>query len=232
MTDATLLTIADLDAADRRAMRGLLGQHFHNVTAAVFERDLDDKTHALVLRRNGMLVGFSTLAVYASPIVARGRPVVCSGDTIMDPSAWSSPDLPRQWIRSVRSLPGGDRAWWLLLCGGFRTYRLLSTFWRRFVPHHAGDDLGLLALRNGLALERFGHLFDPETGVVLLAHPTPLRPHLAGVPPERLRDPHVAHFAQVNPGHAAGDELACLCELTDDNLTPAGRRMVGVVGRC
>ena len=45
--------------------------------------------------------------------------------------------------------------------------------------------------------------------------------------PERLQsDPHVAFFAARNPGHERGDELVCLCELGDDNLTPAGRRMV------
>jgi hypothetical protein len=29
-----------------------------------------------------------------------------------------------------------------------------------------------------------------------------------------------------NPGHADGDELVCLAELSDANLTAAGRRMV------
>jgi hypothetical protein len=41
-----------------------------------------------------------------------------------------------------------------------------------------------------------------------------------------MDDPHVACFAARNPGHARGDELACLCELTESNLTRAGRRMV------
>ena len=226
MTDSRFLPVADLDPADRRAMRGLLGRHFLGVTATTFDADLADKTHALLIRRDGALVAFSTLAFYASPLAEGVRPVVCSGDTITDPSAWASPDLPRRWIAAVRSLPGGERAWWLLLCGGFRTYRLLPTFWRRFVPHHRGDDLSLLALRNALADLRFGHRFDPDTGIVRVANPTPLRPHLAGVPPQRRTDPHVAHFAALNPGHAAGDELACLCELSDDNLTAAGRRMV------
>ena len=141
----------------------------------------------------------------------------------MDPSAWSSPDLPRHWIAAVRGL-GARR--WLLLTSGFRTYRLLSTFWRSFVPRHDGEAPGQLALRDMLALERFGPQFESATGVVRVAHPTPLRPHLAGVPPGRLRDPHVRHFVMLNPGHIAGDELACLCDLADDNLTPAGRRMV------
>jgi hypothetical protein len=31
----------------------------------------------------------------------------------------------------------------------------------------------------------------------------------------------------MNPGHANGDELACLTEISRSNLTPAGERMVG-----
>ena len=56
--------------------------------------------------------------------------------------------------------------------------------------------------------------------------PQILRPHLAGIPPQRMDDPHVAFFVRRNPGHIRGDELACLCELSEDNLTRAGRRMV------
>jgi len=41
-----------------------------------------------------------------------------------------------------------------------------------------------------------------------------------------MDDPHVAFFVRRNPGHARGDELACLCELNESNLTRAGRRMV------
>ena len=222
MTDAALLPIADLDAADRRAMRDLLNLHFLGVTAESFDRDLADKTHALLLHRNDRLVGFSTLAHYYE----LGNAVICSGDTIMDPSAWASPDLPRQWIRAVRTLePEG--CFWLLLCGGFRTYRLLSTFWRTFVPRHCDVDETLLAWRDLHAAERFGDRFNPATGVVKVRHPTPLRPHLADIPAGRLNDPHVAFFAAANPGHGRGDELACLCDLGDDNLTRAGRRMVG-----
>ena len=46
-------------------------------------------------------------------------------------------------------------------------------------------------------------------------------------PGERMTDPHVKFFATRNPGHAHGDELVCLTELSSANLTAAGRRMTG-----
>jgi hypothetical protein len=41
----------------------------------------------------------------------------------------------------------------------------------------------------------------------------------------------VSHFLRCNPGHARGDELACLAEIATDNLTAAGRRILAAIGR-
>jgi hypothetical protein len=49
---------------------------------------------------------------------------------------------------------------------------------------------------------------------------------LGDVPTGRELNAHIAFFLTRNPGHAAGDELACLTEITEDNLTAAGRRML------
>jgi hypothetical protein len=54
---------------------------------------------------------------------------------------------------------------------------------------------------------------------------------LHGIPANRLRNRHVAFFAQRNPGHRDGDELVCLTRLQDDNLTASGRRIVAAIRR-
>jgi hypothetical protein len=64
-----------------------------------------------------------------------------------------------------------------------------------------------------------------EEGIVRLEHPQVLKDHLAEVPRGRIADPHVSFFLGRNPGHHRGDELVCLAELTDRNLTEAGHRM-------
>jgi hypothetical protein len=66
---------------------------------------------------------------------------------------------------------------------------------------------------------------------VRLAQGAALRPGVAEIDAQRLADPHVAFFRDINPGHARGDELACITELTLENLTPAGRRMLGLPGQ-
>jgi hypothetical protein len=222
----------ELSSAERDDAFELLCRHFDGVDRAQFERDLAEKNVVLTLRDSagGALLGFSTMLIYETRVDGSPISVVCSGDTIVDPSAWNSPALPREWIASVNRMreryPNGPY-YWLLITSGFRTYRLLSTFWQRFYPRHdqstSSRDKRLL---DALAVERFGDCYDPESGIVGFPRPQVLRSHLAGIPPQRMDDPHVAFFARANPGHCRGDELACLCELGEDNLTRAGRRMV------
>jgi hypothetical protein len=48
---------------------------------------------------------------------------------------------------------------------------------------------------------------------------------LCGIPQERLKDSHIRFFQTKNSGYEQGDELVCLTEIKEENLTPAGRRM-------
>jgi hypothetical protein len=232
-SSASLVATSQLAREDADDMHALLDRHFEGVAREQFDRDLADKNWVLLLRdgTSGSLAGFSTMAVYETRVGdGSAVSVVCSGDTIVDPSAWGSAALPREWIAAVKRLraryPNGPY-YWLLITSGFRTYRLLSTFWQTFYPRFAtptpADQQRLLET---LARDRFGDAYDTPSGIVRFARPQILRPHLAGVPESRTGDPHVAFFASRNPGHARGDELACLCEVSDDNLTRAGRRMV------
>lgn len=210
----------------------LLSSHFHGVTPERFAADLGDKNWVLLLEDEGGLRGFSTLAIYETAGPA-GEPltVVYSGDTIVEKGAWATAALPKSWIAAVRTLrerhPQG-RLLWLLLTSGFRTYRFLPVFWRDFWPRHGATmPPEVRELRDHLARERFGPLYDKEAGVVRFPEPQVLREGLDEVPEGRLRDPHVTFFLEANPGWVRGDELVCVTELAEGNLTPAGRRMWG-----
>lgn len=219
-----------LSGEDRDELFTLLARHFDGVSEALFARDLDEKDWVLRIRRDGCLMGFTTLHVYTACHAGRLVNVIYSGDTIMTPEAWGSPLLARGWIALVRSLQAtrpGEPWYWFLLSSGFRTYRFLPVFWREFWPRYDAEipvDEG--ALLRALASERFGDRYDATAGVVRFDHPQRLRGDLAGIPDGRAEDPHVRFFLSRNPGHAAGDELACLTALNDANLTAAGLRMV------
>ena len=227
---AQTLARSELGPGLRAEMFGLLAGHFEGVSRPQFESDLAEKNWVVLLRREERLVGFSTLRIYRTVHAGEPLTVVSSGDTIVAPEAWGTPALARAWIAAVNRLRADyppSRCYWLLLTSGFRTYRFLPVFWREFHPHFAvATPPAVRRLVDQLAHEQFAGQYDAASGLVRFARPQRLRGLLAGLPPGRTADPHVAFFLARNPGHAAGDELVCLTELSAANLTPAGRRMV------
>jgi hypothetical protein len=213
-------------------MYTLLATHFSNTIRPTFEQDLADKDTVLLLRDcGGNIQGFSTLKRID---LSRNLIAFFSGDTIVHPAFWGESLLSRLWAHTVFSAADrihADNAqaevFWFLICSGYKTFRFLPVFFRTFYPTPEGPTPpAVQSLLDTLAISRFGSAYDPVTGVIRLAHATPLRPGLADLTPQRLHDPRVRFFADRNPGHALGDELACLTPITRDNLTRAGERML------
>jgi hypothetical protein len=215
----------------RDEMFELLSRHFEGVTRGQFERDLAEKNWVVEIRREGLLLGFSTLLVCEAQFEGRDLTAIYSGDTIVAPEAWGSPALARTWIAAVnhlRAASPGRPCHWLLLTSGFRTYRFLPVFWREFFPRYdVPAPPYQQRLLDHLAALRYGASYDAEAGLVRFPRPQKLRGPLGTVPTGRTSDRHVAFFLARNPGHAAGDELACITEIHEANLTRAGQRMVG-----
>jgi hypothetical protein len=223
-----LAPCAELAASSKSEMHALFVEHFDGVSFAQFNRDLVEKDLALLLEREDRLVGFSTLLAYTTVFEGESINVIYSGDTIVSPDAWGTAALPRAWVAGVESLRlslPSARCFWLLLTSGFRTYRFLPVFWREFFPRYdSSTPPEMQRMLNHLARERFGSQF--ENGIVRFSKPQQLRRALQKIPQGREQDPHVSFFLARNPGHARGDELVALTEISAENLTPAGRRMM------
>ena len=226
-----LLCVPDLESRDRERMFELMRRSFIGVTRHRFDADLDGKNRVILMEEDeGGLCGFSTLLFYRADVDGEAVNVVYSGDTIVDPDSWNASILAPAWINAVREehrRRPAPRLLWLLIPSGFRTYRFLPIFCRRFYPRHDRPTPPEVArLMAELARERFGGRYEEATGIVRFAQPQVLVEELRGIPAGRLANPDVAFFARANPGHEAGDELVCLTSLDDDNLTRAGRRML------
>lgn len=227
----TVLPISALDGATREGMLALLCRHFDGVRPREFEQDLAEKDQAMLVRSEaGALVGFSTFKFWRTHVLGEPRRVLFSGDTIVAPEAWRSPIAIRTWLRAAlgHAAAGPEPLDWFLLSSGHRTFRIMTTVFRDHFPSADGERPGLRDRLEVYARERYGDRFAPERGVVRLERSVHrLRPGVGDVTPARLRDPSVALFAARNPGHAAGDELCCLCPIAAENLTAAGRRLLG-----
>jgi hypothetical protein len=224
---------AELSEAQRSRMLALLAAYFENVDRRQFDHDLAEKEWVVILSdaATGVIQGFSTLMRVQCQ--ANGEPVVAffSGDTIIDRDYWGEAELPRIWGRHVFHLADQirpTRAYWFLISSGYKTYRFLSVFFREFYPtYRTPTPPAVKRVLDVVALAKFPNEYDASSGTIRFHHASPLREGVAEVSPQRLKDPDIAFFVQANPGYAQGEQLACLVELRRDNLTPAGRRMLG-----
>lgn len=228
-----LVSVLDLSGSDRASMLALMHEHYAGVHDAAFERDLAEKSHALLLLDQRSIVGFSTLQIFDHALDARRVRVVFSGDTIVRRSCWGGLGFLRSWLVAVRGLGllGADTpAYWLLLAGGTRTYKTMPSVWKRYTPSADRREPGLESLAASICAERFGTRYDPRRGVVRFDHPYTLRESLLEPEDPASRDRHADHFRALNPGHTRGDDLVCLTELSPANLTAVGRRLLRDAG--
>ncbi len=228
--------VRELADKERAAMLRLMASSYTRVTPQGFRDDLAEKEWVILLHdQEGGLQGFSTLMRLDEEIDGEAVTAFFSGDTVISRPFWGETVLPRLWGRLVFALAEelvDRRVYWFLICSGYKTYRFLPVFFKTFYPHHSQGCPGhVRRIMDRLARCKFPAEYEASHGVVRLHRATPLREGVADVTEERLKNPHVAFFHQINPGHVQGDELVCLTQVTPDNLTPAGRRMLGLQRR-
>lgn len=217
---ARTLAVSELDPQTLAAAFALFHAAYDGADRARFERDLAEKQHVILLydRETRRLRGFSTVLVRR--IAARNGPatVVFSGDTVIDRAYWGQKQLQMAFARLLFTLKIGapfEPLYWFLISKGYRTYLLLANAFPRAVPRFDRDeDVELRRVLDSLASERFGNEYDASRGLVLYAEPHEhVRDGVAPLTDAALRSPHVRFFVRRNPGHASGDELACLADV-------------------
>ncbi len=228
MIEPSLLPVSKLKRHEQEEMFDLFKKHFIGATWDGFVEDLHKKNWVILLRLGGILKGFSTLLFYHTEYQGEKVKIVYSGDTITDPSMWSSPALAQAWTSAIQAIQGKstEKLYWLLISSGYRTYRFLSVFAKEFFPcYDQVTPPHISKFMQQLAIAQFRECYDPETGIVRFSIPQILSPELRQIPPEKLKDPHVAFFVAKNPHHDQGDELVCLAEVIESNVTKAGMRI-------
>ncbi len=206
----------------------LLSRHFTNVTWSQFNADFHEKHYVAILRKDGRLVGFSTMVTI--PITAATGDqlyVAFSGDTAIEFEARNSTGLGStlsSFFRENISKYGDGVVWYVLISKGWRTYKAMEFMFHSFTPHPSRD----MTAHERMIGASFGRNKYParftEGSLVLrsLCGDQKLR----GDSPD-LEVPHTplgSFFTENNPGFAQGDELICLARLSYDNFTERFRR--------
>lgn len=220
-----------LTEAQRAQMLALMQLCYAGVSAERFAADLDAKQYVILLhaRRGAELVGFSTVRVAEERIGAREVEVVYSGDTVIHPDWWGHKVLQvcfgrfllwRKLRRPLRPLH------WLLLSAGFKTYLLAVNYFARTMPRRDWTPPpGRAEFLRELATRWFGTQYDAARGTLrFLGTHYRVRDGIAPIDRAAAAHPHIAFFAERNPGHVDGEELVCLVEIRGwDVLRALGR---------
>lgn len=211
-------------------MYRLYAHYYGGTDEALFRRDLNDKTHVILLvDHDGAIRGFSTLLYYGARSNETPLKVIYSGDTIIDESYWGKNDFAAVWLKfagRLKALAPETPLYWLLIVKGHRTYRYLKVFSRNYYPApNKPIPSETKAIMDNLARERFGRDYHPATGIVRFATTKGyLKEPWASVSDTARRRPEVAFFLEKNPHYKRGDELVCLCLLEYENLKPIAQR--------
>jgi hypothetical protein len=225
----SIKSIDELTVDIRRKMLSLYLSHYDGCTEAQMLSDLAEKREALILYCDREIVGFTTVQVYEREWQDQRIRVVYSGDTIVDRSHWGQQSLANHWISHITriklerpELP----LYWFVIVKGHRTFKYLPAFGKSFYPHWSIDRSDLKPLVDQLAADKFGHLYNRETGVVEYDRSRGhLKQEIAFPSEEELNKESVRFFLSRNPGYLKGHELACICELEEENMKAFTKRI-------
>jgi hypothetical protein len=208
--------------------------YFENTDIETFTRDLSGKNWVILAsdKKDNML-GFSTIECLELDCDGEKTAFMFSGDTIIAQSAWRRNVLIPAlglFLTCFINDHSNMKCYWFLITKGYRTYRGLPIFFKRFYPNYLTHIPQREAfLLNRIAVHKFGRYYNPHTNVISFDNPHDyLKPFMQGIPQGKQTDPHTAFFLMRNPHFTRGDELACIAELSFDNFNRAAARIIEI----
>jgi len=232
-TTGCTIALSDLQPSDRERMFQLLRRSYLGVTREMFERDLAAKEHVILLRSSeGEIVGFSTQARLRIILPNRAVVAVFSGDTIVTEQHRGTFETAREMCRYFRrtiSEHPHEEVYWLLICKGWRTYRVLRLFFRDYSPRPgASNPLAFSDVADAFGRAKYPGLYQPSSRLIVFpGEAQRIRPGSSEAIDHRRSDPSLLFFEKLNPGHEQGSELVCVAPIREDNFTAAVRRLAG-----
>lgn len=218
-------SVDTLSRDEKNRMFQLMNIYFYGVTKDNFNKDLQEKDWVIVLYDNlaGQIQGFSTLMFMQETVCGIPIKAVFSGDTIINKDYWGETTLAKIWLEFIYSLKqkyGDTKLFWFLITMGYKTYRYLPVYCKKFYPH-CDEETPEFEKRvlDALAFKKFGLAYNSKSGIIHFDKPRErLKPNVADIDQARLKNKHIDFFVRKNPFYASGDELACISELSEENI--------------
>lgn len=221
---SNVIKVDELMPQNKKDMFEIMTKVYDGENWERFLNDLSEKNFVLLLFKENMIVGFTTMQVFDF----EGYKIIYSGDTVIDEDSRGDIELMRAWWRfsyTIQTANLDKKVLWLLISKGWRTYKFFPAFLKDFYPNKRVDTpLDVQRFIDRLSKFKFGEYY--QNGLVIPKHADMLKSGKNDVPDKRLEDEDVAFFLKKNPEFYKGNELVCLAELSVDNLTKAGLRLL------
>ncbi|HBS04638.1 MAG TPA: hypothetical protein DEA96_06725 [Leptospiraceae bacterium] len=227
------LTRDSLKNSDIDEMFDLMKHSYENVEYSDFLKDLGKKQYVgLLTTDDRRIAGFTTFVVREFN-GSEHFDVLFSGDTIIGNSFRGTQELIRGVGRSfgsflAKSESNNKELFWLLTTKGHRTYMYLPLFFRTYYPDQTEEYASYYRERlNAVCSQLFPDSWAPDQGLLIHdAAASKLNSQEALATHQRNRNPHVEYFLRRNPDFQAGTELACIAQISVDNIISFGKKYV------
>lgn len=230
--------VESLSQVQKQRMFELLKVYFEGSDADIFSKDLAEKQWVILLLDSvdGSVQGFSTQMLLECVVDSQPVKALFSGDTIINRNYWGEHELAKQWLRLVEQLLAlypRERLYWFLISKGYKTYRFLPVYFKKFYPCYDRQTPEFeRQIMDALGYLKYPDSYSRNDGVIHFSQDaTYLKKGVADVDENRLKNPHIRFFVERNPLYWKGDELVCLAEISYDNFNPSVFKMKAVVSK-
>jgi hypothetical protein len=222
-----IININDITEDHKNSMFTLMLTYFENMEKKVFLKDLNEKRWVIILydKSEKNIKGFSTQMMLEAQINNKSVKAIFSGDTIIDKDYWGTTQLMKSWLELMFNECNNNtnsELYWMLISMGYRTYRFLPIFFKKFYPNYKTDTpIQIKQIIDTFASKKYPEEYIKNRGIIRPKNTTYLKKGVSDINNSLLRNPHISFFKQKNPGYMQGDELICLTKLSRDNFKPA-----------
>jgi len=235
MTKISLKKPADLSANTIESVFELHSGFFRNLDKKVFISDLLEKDFIIVSEDTGKPVAFSTIKIHDENPFGERTIFIFSGDTIVHPAYWSQNILVPAFASFLRYMIDAYRdakIYWYLITKGYRTYMFLPVLFKEFYPAPEWKTPShIQALIDYISAKRYGSRYLKDKGIIsYYGDKDSLIDEMCEIPIARRANRFIRYFLEKNPDFKQGDELACLTQIVESNIKPAGLKLLGYKG--
>jgi len=205
-----------------------LTQEFYDVERNYAEAELRSRQSIALFRMNGALLGMAAIDIHATRFRGRRLAAISTAHVLIREN-WRGRNLiqklgMRMFLRARLRYPFRP-IYWFFDTFSYKSYLLLPRNFHTYWPRHdQPTPEPRAALIDQLATATYGPAWRPARGLAVRSGQKRLRETAAPLVLRADPDPNLQFFARMNPGHAEGDMLVCLCPLTLSNWLSVARK--------